>query len=214
MPDLKALIEDEATLAHPCFVAISELLGPEWVEWEPEVVWLTAHRAHKVTVPVGNRGQILAFRSLLTTGRFWYDALVFSKTASTFNNEDPGYDSFDFSVPVAYMNWAVYEATRAVPDFQFGDEVARFIAARLYEGGYRMAPMYLAFAQDYLDDYYPRGSESDLAELKKLWASESDLKETDPDDPNHVQLEMLRAVRGYYRQRKRDYMRQMADVGV
>ena len=64
----KKALRQEESCASVCVAAVNLLHRQHWLLWEPETLWLELDR-EGVDVPVGNRGQIMAARNLVTSGR-------------------------------------------------------------------------------------------------------------------------------------------------
>ena len=216
------LLAEEDTVASVCMASMEALLGPQWRSWEPETLWLELDHK-KVDVTLGNRQQIMAGRSLLITGRFFFDALVYDRTCAAFSNEELNFDVMGEST-VAYMAWAVDEMRRICdafedPPLDWDYEVENFTAHQLHEEGFIIAPEELAFAQKALDRLYPAKNAAEHKELKdevrKLW---SDLGDHDvrkfpyPETAKGVQLAHLAGVHTYVRDRQAKRKAQLARV--
>lgn len=216
----KRLLKDNDSCAFSCMRAADVLLTDSWFTWEPETIWLTLHDMH-IEVPVGNRDQMLAGRSVVTTGRFMYDAVVFDKMAISFNNEYANYDGLE-DAPVQYIAWANEEAYRihqhyTGSNFEYDREPIAFTAVQLQQQGFVCAPEQLHWAQAALDKYYP----DSVRELKKrvstAWSeiSKEDLKDHPyPETPLGVQLAKLAAVQLHFNEKKARLLRELASLGV
>jgi hypothetical protein len=206
----KAALRVEETCASACLRALRCLFDTQWLSWEPETVWLELHHMG-VDVPVGNRNQIMAGRSLITTGRFWYDATAFEAACIAFNNDEPTFFGIE-DAPVAYINWAVYEADRIHKDFEnevleFDREPIAYTAVQLYREGFVIAPEHLEMAQEELNKALP----TEVKALQKLvregWATaprgQALLDAAFPETPAGVQLARLAAVQLHFDRRLR-----------
>jgi hypothetical protein len=202
--------------------AMDELLGSSWRAWEPETLWLTLDRM-RVSVPVGNREQIMAARSLLTTSRFYYDMHAFEKTCIVFNNEEANYEALD-DAPIMYISWAVAEAEMIYRHYEGGEtleldrEPVCYTAVQLHRAGFVQAPTPLGWAQKELDKH----NASDVA-CKKLQATVREgwaaaprgkdlLSAAFPETPEGVQLARLAAVHVYHERRRREREQQLAKL--
>lgn len=214
----KDVLENEASVASVCMAATEALLGSQWRVWEPETLWLELDH-HGVDVPKGNRQQILAGRSLLTTGRFFFDALVYDRTCAAFSNEDLNFDVMGEST-VSYMAWAVDEAKRICdafedPPLEWDREVIQYTAIQLKEEGYVLAPEELSFAQGALDALYPKEASELKNEVRQIW---SDLDSHDvrdvpyPETAKGVQMARLAATHTYVLSRQAMRKTQLAQV--
>jgi hypothetical protein len=216
----KRLLKDNDSCAFSCMRAADALLTDAWFNWEPETVWVELH-GMGVDVPVGNRDQLLAGRSIVTTGRFIYDAVVFDKTAISFNNEYSNFDGLE-DAPVEYIAWANEEAYRihlhyTGSNFEYDREPVAFTAVQLQQQGYVYAPEQLHWAQAALDKYYPES----VKELKKrvatAWSeiSKADLKDHPyPETALGVQLAKLAAVQLHFNEKKARLLRELTELGA
>lgn len=199
----KELLRDDATCAFACMRSMDTLLGDSWFLWEPETLWLELSRAG-VAVSTGNRDQIMAGRGVVTTGRFYYDALVFEKTCMSFNNDVPHYEALD-DAPVEYIAWTNEEAYRihlfyTDQNQEYDREPVEYTAVQLKRAGFLVAPSQLHWAQARLDKYYTELSKQQTHPLKKevmeVWATGKlpSLTET----PVGVQLARMAAVKVHF----------------
>lgn len=220
----KAAVRDADTGAYPCMRCLDELLGPTWLSWEPETLWLELDR-QGVSVPISNREQIMAGRSLITTGRFWYDALAFEKTCIAFNNEEATHFGLE-DAPVAYIAWAVDEATMINRHYEneesleFDREPTQYIAVQLYREGFVITPDNLKWVTTALHNQFKKFEEIRKLErtIKEAWAAaprgEALADAAFPETPEGVQLARLAAVHLYYLQRSKEQARQLAVLGI
>jgi hypothetical protein len=163
-------------------------------------MWLELQH-QQVNVPLANRDQILAARSVVTTGRYWYDAHAFEKTCISFNNEEPNYDALD-DTPVAYISWANEEVFKLnmyylKEDESYDREPTCYTAVQLYREGFVVAPEGLGWAQEALDAYYPAEARELKQTVMEAWAAAPKNKLLDaafPETDAGVQLAKLAAV--------------------
>jgi len=193
----RSVLKDNDSCAFACMRAADIVLSDAWFVWEPETIWLDLHD-RGIDVPVGNRDQLLAGRSIVTTGRVIYDAVVFDKTCMSLNNEFSNFDALDDS-PAEYIAWGNEEIYRihqhyTGSNFEYDREPVAFTGVQLYRQGFVVAPDSLSWAQNALESGYTNYP----AELKKrimmAWSeiSKDDLKDHPyPETPLGVQLAKL-----------------------
>jgi hypothetical protein len=212
----EALRLDE-TCASACMKAMFCLFDNDWLNWEPQTLWIELNH-QKVDVPIGNRSQIMAARSLLTTGRFWYDANAFEATCIAFNNEEPTYMGIE-DAPVVYINWAVFEANLIHQEYEketleFDREPISYTAVQLYREGFAIAPLTLDMASVELSKLLPKGAKELAATMHKAWADaprgKALLDAPYPETTEGVQLARLAAVQIYFDKRLQMRERQIA----
>jgi len=209
MPELKAValtaLRDPDTGTSACMHAVFHLFSNVWLNWEPETIWLELEHLG-ARVPVGNRQQIMAGRSLLTTGRFWYDATAFEVASIAFSNETPTYFGLE-DAPIAFINWAVFEANLIHHDFlqstiEFDREPIGYTAIQLYREGFVIAPPMLEMAQDELTRRLPKEAAKLANTVREAWAvaprGQALSDAAYPETPAGVQLARLAAVQVYF----------------
>lgn len=211
-----ALRLDE-TCASACMKAMFCLFDNDWLNWEPQTLWIELNH-QKVDVPIGNRSQIMAARSLLTTGRFWYDANAFEATCIAFNNEEPTYMGAE-DAPVVYINWAVFEANLIHQEYEkeileFDREPISYMAVQLYREGFAIAPPMLEMASLELAKMLPKEAKELATTMHKAWADaprgKALLDAPYPETAEGVQLARLAAVQIYFDKRMQMRERQIA----
>lgn len=217
----KAALRNEDSHAFTCLLAVKALLSDSWLAWEPESIWLELQHL-RVNVPVSNREQILAGRSLLTTGRFWYDMHAFERTCLAFNNEEPTNVGVE-DAPVAFICWAIKEADDIHRQFT-GGEVLRldrepllYTVIQLYREGFILAPSNTSWMQDELNKRHAKDSKDLRQEVKEGWAAApkdiSQLKKAPfPETAAGTQLARLAAVHVHMQERMRERERQLAKL--
>jgi hypothetical protein len=214
----EGLLRDDSTVGSVCMVAMEALLGSQWRVWEPETLWLELdHRG--VDPSLGNRQQIMAGRSLLTTGRFFYDALVYDRACAVFSNEESNFDVMGESTVIS-MAWAVDEALKIChafddPPLDWDREVAAYAAHQLYSEGFVLCPEELSFAQPVLDKLYGGRSGELKNEVRELWAdlSSHEIRSVPyPETSRGVQLARLAATHTYVAARRAMRTTQLAQL--
>lgn len=210
------ILRDDASVASVVCRAASRELGDGWLLWEPESIWLELkHRG--VDVPYGNRQQLMAGRSVLTTGRVFYDALVFDRAATAFANDVCDYEGFDDAV-VAHYAWCVDEVRAISEAFQetvhlYDREPVSLIARRLREDGYVLAPEGLEFVQEELDRLWGSTARELKQDVAKIWTDAKGLSVRNipyPETPRGVQMARLAAVAAFLDERRALRAQQLA----
>lgn len=203
---LKALLQDPGTSAIALMAAAQRLLGDFWA-WEPESIWLELQH-QGIDLPEGNRAKLTAAITLHLMPSFYWDALVFEKTALAFDGIAPNPDILEEASP-SRLAWAVVEAgwilqkARATT-WEFNSEPRAYAGVILLRAGFVLAPEQLSFAQGSLDrerflstpirdEVKARWAKVDKNGLEKLV-----LTETTVD----VQIARLAAVELHVRERR------------
>jgi len=204
-PAVKSLLEDVGTPAIALVRATTAAVG-EFLAWEPESIWLELHR-QGLDLPEENRAKLMAAQTLRLVPAFYWDAVVFEKTALAFDGVMPAPEILEEASP-ARLAWAVVEAGWIIHDFrearwEFQYEPRAYAAVVLNRAGFVLAPEPLSFAQTHLDR--ARHHDHLLEEVRTRWArvSKDHLTQlTLGESPEDVQIARLAAVELYVRERR------------
>ena len=218
---LKSLLISENTCASAVLYAAEKLLGPGVFLWEPQTIWLEL-KHQGIDLPVTNREKLMAARNLVTTGRFWYDASVFEKACTAFNNEEAQFEGVE-DVPVMSLNWAVWEAHEIAKHYGilesavFDRECSAYCSVQLYRENFVIAPEELSWVQDSLTKKYSKEISKLQKSVKDGWAaapksSKELLNAAFPETPEGVQVAHLAAVQHYFNLRKTQYLNDHASL--
>jgi len=157
----RQLLVAPTTAAVVLLSATKALLG-DFDTWEPESLWLELER-RGLEVPAPNRVKLQAALTLLWVPSFYWDGVVFEKTALAFDHVVTNPDALE-EATAAQLAWAVREAAwilsrqGALPH-DFAHEPAAYTAVVLHREGLVEAPESLAFAQLQLDRLNRGGDE-------------------------------------------------------
>lgn len=212
-------LRDEQSCTSACLHALTHLFERNWLNWEPETLWIELKHLG-VDVPVLNRSQIMAGRSLITTGRFWYDAQAFEVACIAMNGQTPTYFGAE-DAPVVYINWTVFEADLIHRDFEhevleFDREPICYMAVQLYREGFVMAPPMLEMAQAELSRRLPKETKKLVDTVREAWAAaprgDALSNAAYPETTAGVQLARLAVVQTYFEKRLRLREQQLAPL--
>lgn len=204
-PVAKSLLEDTSTAAVALLRATTLAIG-EFLAWEPESIWLELHR-QGVDLPEENRAKLMAAQTLRLVPSFYWDALVFEKTALALDGVMPASDILEEASP-ARLAWAVVEAAWIIREgreasWEFQHEPRAYAAVVLHRAGFVQAPEQLSFAQAWLDRERPDGHLRE--DVRERWArvgkdhlEQLTLGETAED----VQIARLATVELHVRERR------------
>lgn len=208
------LLRDPKTSAIALLEAMRRLLG-DFLAWEPESMWLELER-HGIDLPGGNRAKVMAGVTLHLMPSFYWDGIVFEKTAIALDGVEPNPDILEEASP-ASLAWAVVESRwilRPHPAWEFGHEPRAYAGVVMARAGFVVAPDELAFAQRALDrerhddelrdEVAERWSKIDKASLSSLALEENRLD---------VQIARLAAVELHVRDRRSAAERELAGLG-
>lgn len=150
---LLAEAKDRLQAANTCAYVLGKTLDevlPEFELMEPESIWISLGKMG-INLPAVNQAKIHAYIALKIMPSFYWDALVFEKTALAFSNEVPTPDHLEETTP-EQLACAVIEANKiSTSAHEFDTEPKRYAAVILHRSGFVLAPDQLDFAQDYLD---------------------------------------------------------------
>lgn len=149
----RQLLLDPTTSAVALMAACKDLLG-EYQTWEPETIWVELAR-RGIDLPETNREKVMAGVSLLFVPSFYWDGVVFEKTAIAFDHCLINADRLEEATS-AQLAWAVLEASWILslhldPARSFEHESTAYTAVVLHREGFVQTPKQLDFAQDALD---------------------------------------------------------------
>lgn len=178
-------------------LATRHLVG-DFHGWEPETLWLTLER-EGMEVPTCNRDKLQAGIALLFVPAFYWDGIVFEKTAIAFDCYESNPDALE-EASSAQLAWAVKEAEWILTQHDgvphsFAHEPKAYSALVMHREGLVLAPKQLAFAQEALDRLNTTTTLRDRVEtrwnaLNKTGLADVAFEETEED----VQLARLAAI--------------------
>lgn len=203
--DVKAALRDPTTPAVVLMKAAHAALG-DFLAWEPESIWLELER-QGVDLPVENRAKLGAAIALRLVPSFYWDAVVFEKTAMAFDDAPPNPDILEEASP-ARLAWAVVEADMIIhaardATWEFSHEPRAYTGVVLARAGFVLAPEQLAFAQSALNR--ERHHTHLLEEVKERWAGVDKSRLEDlhlEETPVDVQIARLAGVELHVRTRR------------
>jgi hypothetical protein len=215
--EARRILSAASSSALSLLVAIRDALPGSSV-WEPESLWITLEKMG-VDVPLVNRAKIQAAIALIYVPSFYWDALVFEKTALAFSDELPHPAILQEAQP-SQLAWAVVEAQRIVEKLnldhtEFETEPKVYAAVVLHRAGIALAPPELAFAQEQLDKLNVGGAELRTRVAEQL--AQHGL----PDAANHafeetplgVQLGYLSIIRLCVEERRKQLDAELSRLG-
>lgn len=129
---------------------LDDMLGGEWTEWEPETIRQTVIKEAGVQPSDDVMAKIMAVKIVLARpDRFFDDWHAFEKISVALNDQAPVMNSVE-DVPVEWLSNAVAVVEKIASSGDFSPEVGKYVAARLFDQGYVVAPTKLAFADGFL----------------------------------------------------------------
>lgn len=196
----KEVMQDPTAPATTVLIAARYLLGPTFLSYEPETIWLELDPCN------ANRDKVMAGIALAMTPSFYWDYRVFAGTVHALNNEAVVPEAVSCCGP-EQMAWAVFEAELmfALTDGEstspvYDPSVEAYIASCLFEEGYVMAPVGLGFAGEELKTLLRSNAPLLQKETEAAWAAlpkEKLEQKTFEDSPLGAQLEKLAAAWTY-----------------
>jgi len=223
--EARRIILSESSTAIGVLAAVKELLGECW-HWEPETLWLELVAAG-ADPPVSNRAKIQAGVALMFVPAFYWDGIVFEKTALAFDGHPANPDRLEEAEP-SQLAWAIEEAAQIVAwhgdaPWSFVHEPTAYAAVIMHREGLVLAPSQLAFAQDNLDGLnckdLTEGETCPTTPIKKdaekAWTAldkESMDAHAFPETPVGVQLARLAVIELHCRERRRQAAADLASL--
>lgn len=211
----RRLLAAPGTATVALMLSAKNLVG-DFHGWEPETLWVTLER-EGVHVPVQNRDKLQAGLALLLVPAFYWDGIVFGKTAIALDEFESNPTALE-EASSAQLAWAVKEAAwiitqhgESVRDFQH--EPAAYAALVLHREGLVLAPAQLGFAQEILDRMNTQTDLRDRVQTRWNALDKSKLaavafEETAED----VQLAHLAAIELHIQAREADAARDLAGL--
>ena len=206
--EAKALLRADDT-SPSALLAAAQRLAPGFEAWEPETVWLELERQGIDLSPV-NRDKLMAATALALVPAFYWDGVVFEKTALAFSDVAASPDVLEEATP-AQLAWAVHEAEavrrgHGEGPIDYEHEPIAYTAIVLHRAGFVVAPPQLEFAQVRLD-----AMTKDLELKKKVVDAEAaSIHHPFSETPVDVQRAYLAAVAHYVEERKARAATEMA----
>lgn len=194
------LLRDPKTSSVALLKALERVVG-DYVTWEPESVWVELSH-HGIDLPTENRAKILAGITLHLVPSFYWDGVVFEKTAVALEGHAANPEILE-EPPPAWLAWAVVEAGMILKQpFEFQHEPRAYAGVILARAGFVLAPEQLAFAQQALDRQRHSDELRDIVaerwkRIDKTRLATLSLQETRED----VQIARLAAVELHVRER-------------
>lgn len=196
----------DAKAATVLLMSLRVLYGIEVLYWEPETIWLTLEREHKLDLSEESRDKIQAAISLIRNPIFYSDSLVFQRTVQALNGELYDPESLQECHP-AHMAQGVYEAgllrgldpeDDVLPELD--EDVQQYAAVCLKRAGYVYPPDQLRAVSDNLEHMLASKQSKFIAEVKKSWDNldkEALLDRKFQENPLDVQLAQLASCHVY-----------------
>jgi hypothetical protein len=209
----KELLCDPDTSAVALMKGVHKRLG-DFLAWEPESIWLELEH-QGIDLPEENRVKVMAGVALRMMPSFFWDAIVFEKTAMAFAGHPCNPEILEEASP-SRLAWAVVEAnwiirTANETSWEWGHEPRAYTGVVLARAGFVLAPEQLSFAQAALERHHHKTELLD--EVKTRWASvdKSGLEHLVlHETPVDVQIARLAAVELHVRERRARAERELA----
>lgn len=125
---------------------LEDTLGSDWSEWEPETIRESIVKEAGVDPSDDVMSKIMAVKIVMRRPEaFFDDWQSMEKISVALNDRSPMMGVIE-DVPIEWLSNAVSIVSRLVGPADFGAEVSKYAAARLYDQGYVVAPPLLKFA--------------------------------------------------------------------
>lgn len=200
------LLRTPGTSTVALYQAATKVLG-DFLAWEPESIWLELEH-HGVDLPECSRARLMAALTLRLVPSFYWDGIVFEKTAVAFDGCCPHPDILEEATP-AQLAWAVEEAAWILRlakehSWEFQHEPRAYAGVVLARAGFVLAPEQLSFAQIALDKYAHEPQLRDDVAARWARVSKDHLEQLSLSEERvDVQIARLAAVELHVRDRRR-----------
>jgi len=177
---------------HPLklMAELEDTLGEEWKEWEPETISESIVKEAGVTPSDEVMSKIMAVKIVVNRPDVFFDDWMgFEKISVALNNKAPIMGMIE-DVPVEWMSNAVSIVNKIVEDGDFGEDVAKYAAARMHDQGYAVAPPLLRFADSRLGEMVSNDNLRKKVILAYAKAVNTD-KMPEHEDPVSIQVARL-----------------------
>jgi hypothetical protein len=170
---------------HPLklMAMLDDLTGEEWRDWEPETIRDELEKEASGDVSDVVMNKVMAIKIAINRPQAFYDDWVaMEKMSAAFNDVSPTMGVIE-DMPVEWLSNSVAVMSK-IAGGDFSNEVESYVAARLFDSGYVIAPPLLRFADR------PLGEKVANDEIRKKviiayaqnMGGGGDLKEDDPID--------------------------------
>lgn len=219
----KAILMGDDACALACIIAARELLGSQYMGWEPETIRLELDD-EGVEIRDENFDALMAGITLQETSAFYWDANVFENVCVALNAESPQFNILHELAP-AQIAWGVEQAQAIVekmsdldlpedlkPDDRFDYEPVEYTVASCLHAGMITVPDELSFARERLEER-TCAEDSLVSEVKKAWSDmdHSRLEEYPfGEDAVGVQLALMASIVVYCKDERRRLNEQLA----
>lgn len=210
-PELKKVsievLQDADAPAICLVIACRHVLGHDFIEWEPESIWLALDaELGDDKIPLLNRDKIIAATTLFLVPAFYWDYRVFGNTCLALNDHKPFAEVVPAPSP-EHVAWAVFEAElmfvlhdEGKTEPEYDDEIAAYVGAILAHNGFVACPEVIKFAQPHLEKLLQPHAKDMAAKVNAAWARSTEKSELKEDELG-VQLSRLLGVNLYVNNR-------------
>lgn len=202
----RRILRNDASSVAALMRATKTIVGDQFINWEPESLWLTLERSD-IDLSEINRAKIMAGVALVLVPSYYWDAIVFEKTAIAMDGRVPNPDALE-EASAAQLAWSTIDAAQVrrdndEPVLDFDHEPTAYAAVIMHRAGMVLAPDELSFAQPTLDR--ERRHDHLMDDVKKRWSNmdHANLASYKLDEtPIDVQLAHLAAVGLHVKERR------------
>jgi len=179
---------------HPILL-VSELhsaLGGEWTSWEPETIRDSIIKEAGVEPDADVMAKIMAVKIVLARPeRFYDDWQAFEKISMALNDMAPAIGTLE-DVPVEWLSNSVTIVEKLAGEGDFGEDVKKYTAARLFDQGYVIPPPKLVFASSDLSGLVKNPAlQKEVVAAYKTALDSSSPVQVDESDPVSIQVARL-----------------------
>jgi len=179
---------------HPLklMAELEDDLGSEWREWEPETIRQTLIKDAGVEPSDDVMSKIMAVKIVMRRPDVFFDNWrAMEKVSVALNHRSPMMEVIE-DVPVEWLSNAAAIVEKIAGAADYGDETKNYVAARLYDQGYVVAPPHLRFADPRLGEMV--GDDDFRRKVILAYAKSHDVRDL-PDDESPVSVQLARLMR-------------------
>jgi len=178
---------------HPLKLSsiLDDYFGSDWHDWDPEVIRTSLAAEAGVEPGDSVMNKVMAVKIAFRRPDVFYDRWqAFEKIAVSLNNHDPSMSDTEELDPEEMAN-AVTVFAKIAGEGDFSDEVKTYVAAKLYDSGFVVAPPQLAFSDGRLGDMVKNDDLRSKVILAYAKAVKSDDPLSESEDPVSIQVARL-----------------------
>jgi hypothetical protein len=170
---------------------LDDFFGGEWRDWEPETIRASLAKEAGADPSDGVMNKVMAVKIAMARPEVFFDRWqAFEKMAVSLNDRDPAMTVTEDLDPEEIAN-AVTIVRKISGDGDFSPEVEAYVAARLHNSGFVVAPPQLSFADARLGELVRDDGFRGKVIVAYAQAVKSDGDVAESEDPVDIQVARL-----------------------